>query len=129
MLSKTSDRLVMVRNAVDNFRHKAHMAPGEDRMDESGDFAPKAEETQTVLLSDVINKAVEVEQPKNIIVKIDIESYECRAFMGSPDGNTISFISKRFLYYSSCSFDHEPANHCHIHGVDFFERRANMPNV
>ena len=95
MLSKTSDRLVMVNNAVGNFRHNAHMAPfsnnGNARMDESGDFAPDAEEIQTVLLSDVINKAVEVEQPKNIIMKIDIESYECRAFMGSPEGNTGSF--------------------------------------
>ena len=91
MLSKTSERLVMVNNAVDNFRHEAHMAPGEDRMDESGDFAPDAEETKTVLLSDIINKAVEVEQPKNIILKIDIESYECRAIMGSPEGNTGSF--------------------------------------
>ena len=98
-LSKTSDRLVMVNNAVDNFRHNAHMAPvtdnGGGRMDESGDTpAPDAEEIQTVLLSDIINKAVEVEQPKNIIMKIDIETYECRAFMGSPEGNTGSFKQK-----------------------------------
>ena len=96
MISKTSDRLVMVNNAVDNFRHNAHMAKVSDngggRMDESGDHAPDAEEIQAVFLSDVIKRAVEVEQPKNIIIKIDIETYECRAFMGSPEGNIGSFI-------------------------------------
>ena len=46
----------------------------------------KTVETRTVLLSDVILEAVKVERPKHIIIKMDIESYECKAFLGSPEG-------------------------------------------
>ena len=96
VLARTSDRLVMVNNAVDKSRHMAHMAVVSDngggRLEENEEFAPEAEEVQAVLLSDVIKRAVKVEKPKNIIIKIDIESYECRAFMGSTEGNTDFFI-------------------------------------
>ena len=96
LLARTSDRLVMVNNAVDKDRHMVQMAVvGDSRIDENKEFTPETEEVQAVLLSDIIKRAVKVEQPKNIIIKLDIESYECRAFMGSTDGNTDPFIKKK----------------------------------
>ena len=43
------------------------------------------EPIQTVLLSDIIEAARVIENPTEIVIKIDIELFECRAFLGSPN--------------------------------------------
>ena len=51
-------------------------------------IANKAEvELRTVLLGDIFNEVKETVNPKpsQILMKIDIELFECRAFLGSPE--------------------------------------------
>ena len=91
VLSRTSDRLVMIQNGIDETRRNVTMSilqtnNGGSHIQTSDEQPSKTMETQTVLLSDVILEAVKVEQPKHIIIKMDIETYECKAFLGSPDG-------------------------------------------
>ena len=37
---------------------------------------------ETVLLSDIIDFIAQTEKATNLIIKIDIEAYECKAFLG-----------------------------------------------
>ena len=91
VLSGTSDQLVMIQNAIDDVRRNVTMSivkanNGGSHIQTSDEQPSKTMETRTVLLSDVILEAVKVERPKHIVIKMDIESYECKAFLGSPDG-------------------------------------------
>ena len=47
-----------------------------------------ADAIETVLLSDIFNEALAQSQPKSVVIKADIETYECRAFLNSQQGNS-----------------------------------------
>ena len=49
---------------------------------------------ETVLLSDILDAAEAIEDPKQIIMKIDIELFECRAFLGSSSLLDIGCVMK-----------------------------------
>ena len=91
--------MTFVQNAIDGVRRKVHMVideknNGASHLDESkeaskldsGDSLKSDEVFETVLLSDVFNEAVAKSQPKSVIIKVDIELYECRAFLASQEG-------------------------------------------
>ena len=44
------------------------------------------EVVDTVLLSDIFKEAFGQSLAKNVIIKADIETYECRTFLQSPQG-------------------------------------------
>ena len=92
MKSNLVDKIVFVRNGIDEVRRKATM---QIDMDNNGrsflDASPahlvgfKKEYLiiETVLLSDVVNAAVHHENPSHLIMKMDIEMFECRAILGN----------------------------------------------
>ena len=94
--SKLTDKMVVVQNALDGYRHKttmvvdqtnnggSHLSSESHNTELSKD--PNSITVNAVLLSDVVNAAVAVEKPKHIVMKVDIEMFECRAFLGSPEG-------------------------------------------
>ena len=89
------NRFTVAQNAVDWVRRKGLMSI------QDGNFGASSlkvenetraiihqEPTSTVLFSDIFDAAVKQSQPDEIIIKADIEHFECRAFLGSPQGKT-----------------------------------------
>lgn len=94
ILSGIHDKMTIVKNAVDGVRHP--MKLWVDKNNNGGSQVRQlglskdpsqyqaGEVVQTVLLSDIFEEAFRQSQPKNVIIKADIETFECRAFLGSP---------------------------------------------
>ena len=95
--SNLTDQVVFVQNGIDETRRNTTMHI--DKKNNGGsfvDFEPsvgrrkqhldgfKKEHPviETVLLSDVVEAAVMQENPSRIIIKMDIEGFECKAILG-----------------------------------------------
>ena len=108
--------MTFVKNAVDGVRRQvkvwvntkynggSHVKQLGASMGQSGLVA--GEVVQTVLLSDIFKEAFRQSHPNNVIMKVDIESFECRAFLGSPQGKNccenIVRLKRTVIYF--CSF-------------------------
>ena len=91
--SRTLPKIRFIQNGVDEVRRKAVFRV--DKLNNGGSYIrlpqtvinkenPKDQELiETVLLSDILDAAKEIEKPTQVIIKIDIELFECRAFLGS----------------------------------------------
>jgi FkbM family methyltransferase len=100
------DKMTLVQNGVDFNRTVSHiraamggiagsqMKPnitGLRSDEEMGIAEEEYERVHTILLTDVIDAINEKNYPRSsskrlpVVLKIDVESYECRAFLGSPD--------------------------------------------
>jgi len=86
ILSGVYHQMTFIQNAVDGVRRKVQMSV--DRKNNGGSYIKElqdesAEAIETVLLSDIFHEALTQSQPKNVVLKADIETYECRAFLNS----------------------------------------------
>ena len=89
--SGTLDKMKFIQNGVDEIRRKAILKVDERNNGGSYVRLPGAvinegkenQELETVLLSDIIEAAKILENPKQIVIKIDVELFECRTFLGS----------------------------------------------
>jgi len=86
ILSGVNHRMTFVQNAVDGVRRKVQMAV--DGTNNGGSYIKEFHDTsvdaiETVLLSDIFQEAVSQARPKSVVIKADIETYECRAFLNS----------------------------------------------
>ena len=91
--SRILPKIRFIQNGVDEVRRKAVFRV--DKFNNGGSYVklpqtvineenPKEQElVETVLLSDILDAAEAIEDPKQVIMKIDIELFECRAFLGS----------------------------------------------
>ena len=96
ILSGIHDKMTIVKNAVDGVRHPMKLWVDKNNnggsqvrqlgLSEDPSQYQAGEVVQTVLLSDIFEEAFRQSQPKNVIIKADIETFECRAFLGSPQG-------------------------------------------
>ena len=82
--------MTLIQNAIDGVRRKVQMAV--DEMNNGGSYIKElkdqsADVVETVLLSDIFHEALAQSKPKSVIIKADIETYECRAFLNSQQGN------------------------------------------
>ena len=82
--------MTFVQNAVDGVRRKVQMQidgrnNGGSRIKES-DGSIKEGSVETVLLSDIFEEALDRHGQKSVVIKADIESYECRTFLNSQQG-------------------------------------------
>ena len=85
------DKMKFIQNGVDEVRRNTTIKV--DMHNNGGSFVklPDSVATEdqnnqhleTVLLSDLVKTAKMLENPKQIIIKIDIELFECRTFLGS----------------------------------------------
>jgi len=90
VMSGLTDRMTIVQNAVDKVRREASMSI--NNINNGGSYVKTAMSSstddndviKTVLLSDIFDAAVSHGQPDRIVIKADIERFECRAFLGSP---------------------------------------------
>jgi len=87
ILSGVINRMTFVQNAVDGVRRKVQMVI--DDKNNGGSYIKELDDpsrgaVEAVLLSDIFNEALLKSQPKSVVIKADIESYECRAFLNSP---------------------------------------------
>ena len=94
--SNLIDQVVFVQNGIDEVRRNTTMHIDEDN--NGGSFVDMEPSIagrkrldgyklaqpviETILLSDVLEAAVMQENPTNIIIKMDIEGFECRAILG-----------------------------------------------
>ena len=83
--------MTFVKNAVDGVRRQVQIAVdktnnGGSQIKELQTSETSVEVVQTVLLSDIFKEAFDQSLPKNVIVKADIETYECRTFLQSSQG-------------------------------------------
>ena len=97
LLSDLVDQVVFVRNGIDELRRNITVHIDEDN--NGGSFVDldnsigreshlKGYKTdqpiiETTLLADLLQAATMKEKPSHIIMKIDIEGFECRAIQGS----------------------------------------------
>lgn len=91
-IDNTTSRITFIQNVIDNKHARVTMEM--DERNNGGSFVTENIRTgkrlifvQSILLSDVFDNIVlkrPRQNPLTIIVKIDIERYECRAFLGSP---------------------------------------------
>jgi len=86
ILSGVNHQMTLVQNAVDGVRRKVQMSV--DAMNNGGSYIKELKDQsvdaiETVLLSDIFHEALAQSQPKSVIIKADIETYECRAFLNS----------------------------------------------
>ena len=92
MLSHIVEGLALVQNAVDNTRGNAsmvitpsnngesHLSTVVDRQSTNQYEIP----VQTILLSDIVDAiSARLNDSTQMLIKIDIEGYECNAFLGS----------------------------------------------
>ena len=96
ILSGIHDKMTIVKNAVDGVRHTMKLWVNKNNnggsqvrqlgLSKDPSQYQAGEVVQTVLLSDIFEEAFRQSQPKNVIIKADIETFECRAFLGSPQG-------------------------------------------
>ena len=96
ILSGVNDKMTIVKNAVDGVRHPMKIWVNKNNnggshvrqlgLSKDPSQYEAGEVVQTVLLSDIFEEAFRKSQPKNVIIKADIETFECRAFLGSPQG-------------------------------------------
>lgn len=90
-LSGVLPRITFIQNGVDEVRRKAVIKINNHNNGASFVRLPEdvVEESetdqalQTVLLSDILESAKIQENPKQFIIKIDVELFECRVFLGS----------------------------------------------
>ena len=108
--------MTFVKNAVDGVRRqvkvwvntkyngRSHVKQLGASMTQSGMEA--GEVVQTVLLSDIFKEALRQSQPNNVIMKVDIETFECRAFLGSPQGKNCceNIVGLKRTVICFCSF-------------------------
>ena len=83
--------MTFVRNAVDGIRREVKMAVdgknnGGSQISELSSSTKKEDIVHTVLLSDVFKDAFLKSKPKNVVIKADIETYECQTFLNSQQG-------------------------------------------
>jgi len=86
ILSGVNPQMTFIQNAVDGVRRKVQMAV--DGTNNGGSYIKELKDTsvdviETVLLSDIFQEAVAQSQPNSVVIKADIETYECRAFLNS----------------------------------------------
>ena len=91
ILSGVNHRMTFVRNAVDGIRREVKMAVdgknnGGSQITELSSSTKKEDIVHTVLLSDVFKVASLKSKPKNVVIKADIETYECQTFLNSQQG-------------------------------------------
>lgn len=107
ILSNLSQNLTLLLNGVDGERRKAWMKI--DETNKGGSFVKlKTQnvtgndvELQLVLFSDILDAVILKHNPEDIYIMIDIELYECRAFLGSKDAlanKAIKVIMMEFKY-------------------------------
>ena len=106
MKSNLVDKIVLVRNGIDEIRQNTTM---QIDMDNNGrsfldvhpsytkpkhlfGFKKNYRIIETVLLSDIVNAAVGHENPSHLIMKMDIEMFECRAILGNHFRASILFV-------------------------------------
>jgi hypothetical protein len=90
-LSGILSKIKFIQNGVDEDRRKAVIKINKGnngasyvRLPENTANESKYDQNlETVLLSDIIEAATITESPKQIVVKIDVELFECRVFLGS----------------------------------------------
>ena len=104
MMSNLMHQVVFIQNGIDEIRRNITMHIDEDN--NGGSFVDlvstsigntthlkgyKEEQPviETVLLGDVLQAAIAQENPSKIVMKMDIEGFECRAILGK-----ISFSDK-----------------------------------
>ena len=92
MLSHIVDGLVLVQNAVDDTRKNASMVitPSNNGESHLGTVVDRQSTNQyeipvqTILLSDIVDAiSARLNDSTQMLIKIDIEGYECNAFLGS----------------------------------------------
>ena len=90
--------MTFVKNAVDGVRRQVQLDVDKKNNGGSGIKVlqtaadPSVEIVDTVLLTDIFKEAFGQSLPKNVIIKADIETYECRTFLHSPQGLNTSLI-------------------------------------
>ena len=113
-LSGILPKIKLIQNGVDEDRRKAVIKI--NKYNNGASYVKLPENTaneskydqkiETVLLSDIIEAAGVSESPKQIIIKIDVELFECRAFLGSsnlfnpPQKVPISAIIMEWVFVS-----------------------------
>ena len=83
--------MTFVRNAVDGVRREVKMAVdgknnGGSQISELSSSTKKEDIVHTILLSDVFKVASLKSKSKNVVIKADIETYECQTFLNSQQG-------------------------------------------
>ena len=96
MMSNLSDNVIFVQNGIDQVRRNITMHIDEDN--NGGSFVDlddtvnsrshlegykKEQPTiETILLGDLLEAAMAHEKPTRLVIKMDVEGFECRAILG-----------------------------------------------
>ena len=90
-MSEVLSKMKFIQNGVDEVRREAAITINKNNNEASYIRLPENslnnrktdQQLQTVLLNDILKAVKRSENPKQIIIKIDVELFECRAFLGS----------------------------------------------
>ena len=121
MLSGVLDKMVFIQNGMDEIRRNITMNIDVDNnggsfVDLDNSFTSnthlegyKKEKPviETALLADLIEAVTLQERPSKIIIKMDIEGFECRAILGTNEVSFLRHLIKVFdqKYDIGCSFE------------------------
>ena len=94
--------MTFVKNAIAGSRKEVAIQEnlrnnGASKMLEANLHTGTMESVQTVLLSDLYNAAKLTSQSENIFMKVDIEGFECEAFLQSQKG--LPIVINLFIYH------------------------------
>lgn len=93
LLDGTSDSIVMFENAIDMYEHEAIVQKNMENLGGSyltpqihgiNQLNPNTVLVPAVRLAQILNHTTQIER-QTVVLKMDIEKYECRAFMGSTE--------------------------------------------
>ena len=109
MISNLTDNLVFVQNGIDQVRRNITMHIDKDN--NGGSFVDldtsiqstkhlegyKKEQPliETILLEDLLQASLTYEKPSRIVIKMDIEGFECRAILGKQT------LCKKIIHYNN----------------------------
>ena len=93
ILSGINHRMTFVKNAIAGTRKELIVKENEvnngasTMVDTRWAIRGESESVQSILLSDLYAEAKKSSPSSNVFMKVDIEGYECEAFIQSPKGN------------------------------------------
>ena len=93
ILSGINHRMTFVKNAIAGTRKELIVKENEvnngasTMVDTRWAIRGESESVQSLLLSDLYAEAKKSSPSSNVFMKVDIEGYECEAFLQSPKGN------------------------------------------
>ena len=122
MLSGVLDKMVFIQNGMDEIRRNITMHIDVDNnggsfvdLDNSSTsnshlegYKKEKPIIETALLADLIGAVTLQERPSKIIIKMDIEGFECRAILGSHEVSFLK-ISNHNIFIGCCvEYIHNP---------------------